>query len=75
MRAFIIMLVPQTVWAQSEPFNLIQIHFLHLVALVVEVGSLAEYALLLFRLSINSSNIGIPSGWLCWFLVFVQISA
>ena len=75
MRAFIIMLAPQAVWAQSEIFNLIQIHFLHFVTLVIEMASLAEYALLLFRFSINSSDIGIPFGWLCRFLVIVQISA
>ena len=56
MRAFIIMLVPQAMCAQSKLFNLIQIHFLHFVTLVVEVVSLADFAHLFFHMLCGRSS-------------------
>ena len=67
MRAPLIMLVPQAVWAQLELLDLIQIHFINVITLMVEVVPPAECAFQIFGICTNFSDTGMVSKSFPWF--------
>ena len=67
MRTLLIVLVPEAMWAQLELLNLIQIHFIQIITLVVEVVPPAECALHIFGFCTNFSIIGMSSKGFPWF--------